>query len=133
MIDGLTIKQKNFADAYFSSGKVRQSYKAAYDCESDNTASIEGTKLLKNPKIQAYIQNLNKPIIENIQTHKLQQIDFIKDRISICIENNDESSTIKYTDMLNKIYGVYKEQDDNITNKNVLDNLDISELHNILN
>ena len=53
----LTIKQKNFADNWIETGNATQSYKkAGYRAKSDVIAASEGLKLLRNPKVAAYIQ-----------------------------------------------------------------------------
>ena len=52
----LTIKQKKFADEYIKTGNATESYKkAGYKYSSDNMASVEAHKLLRNPKVKAYI------------------------------------------------------------------------------
>lgn len=130
----LTNKQIQFCNEYYKSGNIRESYLKAYNSESAMAASVEGSKLLKRDDIQEYIKTLNKPIIDNIQNYRQTQIQFIQDRINISISNNDESSIIKYTDMLNKLYGLYKS--DNITQENkenIFNSLTTNELKNILN
>lgn len=53
----LTAKQANFADEYLVDFNAVRAYRAAYPgCKSDNTAGVEGHRLLKNPKIADYIQ-----------------------------------------------------------------------------
>lgn len=52
----LTIKQKRFADEYLISGNATDAYKkAGYRYSSDSMASVEGHKLLRNPKVSEYI------------------------------------------------------------------------------
>lgn len=59
----LTVKQQKFADAYIKSGNATQSYiDAGYSVKSDNAAGVEGHKLLRNPKIKAYMEKVNKAI-----------------------------------------------------------------------
>ena len=53
----LTAKQANFADEYLVDFNAVRAYRAAYPgCKSDNTAGVEGHRLLKKPKIADYIQ-----------------------------------------------------------------------------
>lgn len=55
----LTEKQKRFADYYIESGNATESYKrAGYSYTSDNIAGVEGHKLLKNPKICTYMDEI---------------------------------------------------------------------------
>lgn len=59
----LTVKQKKFADEYIKSGNATQSYTdAGYSVKNDNAAGVEGHKLLRNPKIQSYIDIVNKKL-----------------------------------------------------------------------
>lgn len=52
----LTVKQQRFCDEYIKSGNATQAYKkAGYSANTDSTASSEGSKLLRKPRIQAYI------------------------------------------------------------------------------
>lgn len=54
----LTEKQKRFADYYIESGNATESYKrAGYSVTSSNAAGVEGHKLLRHPKISAYINS----------------------------------------------------------------------------
>ena len=55
-MDGLTIKQQKFIDEYIISGNATEAYKkAGYAWKSENTAGVNGHKLLKNHKIAAAI------------------------------------------------------------------------------
>ncbi|WP_331495936.1 terminase small subunit [Peptacetobacter sp.] len=63
---GLTIKQKKFADEYIISGNATEAYKkAGYKYSSDNMASVEASKLLRNPKVKSYIEERMKEIESN--------------------------------------------------------------------
>lgn len=56
---GLTHKQRLFADEYLADAafNATAAYKrAGYSAKSDNVAGVEAHKLLKNPKIAAYIE-----------------------------------------------------------------------------
>lgn len=49
---GLTLKQQKFCDEYIISGNATEAYKkAGYAWKSENTAGVNGHKLLKNHKI----------------------------------------------------------------------------------
>ena len=57
----LTPKQKIFVDEYLVDLNATRAYKAAgYSVKSDNAAGVEGYKLLRNPKIDKYIQQRMK-------------------------------------------------------------------------
>jgi phage terminase small subunit len=57
MATELTPKEKLFADEYLIDKNATRAHKAAYCSKSDNTAAVEGHKLLRKPKIKAYISN----------------------------------------------------------------------------
>lgn len=53
----LTPKQQAFCDYYIETANATQSYwKAGYKAKNENIASVEGFKLLRNPKIKQYIE-----------------------------------------------------------------------------
>ena len=129
----LSIQQVNFCTEYVKTGSAIDAYLSAYNTESRATASVEANKLLNKPYIIKYIDNLMSPIIVDAQINKQQQIEFIKQRINICIKSNDESSIIKYIDMLNKIYGYYKEPSStNDNNKTILSALSTDDIKTLL-
>ena len=52
----MTDKQKLFCDEYLIDLNATRAYKAVYKtCKKDETASVNGSKLLRNTKVQAYI------------------------------------------------------------------------------
>ncbi len=54
--ENLTEKQKRFADFMIEYDNATRAYKeAGYSVKSDRAAGVEGHKLLKNPKIEDYI------------------------------------------------------------------------------
>lgn len=128
----LTIKQDNFCN-YMAMGKEqRESYMLAYDCNSKSAASVESTKLLKRDDITARIAELRKPII-NLEQNRIinerqKQIKEIEERIEICKAKEDETSLIRYYDMLNKIYALYKETEQETKPESTVNNLDIGVL-----
>ena len=131
----LTPKQEKFCQCIASGKDGKSSYIEAYNCSSDNSAMIESTKLLKREDITAKIKELRQPI-ENLAQNtaineRKQQIDYIKKRIAICEKMNDENSIIRYIDQLNKIYGVYKAENDTQKEENKLEVLDIEALQKI--
>lgn len=61
-MDGITPKQKAFADEYLKCGNATEAYKIAYGCKNDVTAGTNAYKNLKKPKISAYIAERQKEI-----------------------------------------------------------------------
>lgn len=111
----LTEKQKAFCKEIVAGKTNKDAYMSAYNCTSDNAAYNESTKLLMREDIQAEINVLRRPIEQNFRIQAVnarqQQIEFILERIEVCKRKNDETSIIRYTDMLNKIYGTYRDKD----------------------
>jgi phage terminase small subunit len=63
MANKLTPKQKAFADYYIETGNATIAYKkAGYSVKSDNAAAVEGSKLLRNPKVKKYIEERMKEL-----------------------------------------------------------------------
>ena len=112
----LTPKQEKFCQCVASGMSYKDSYITAYDTAGkDSTVNAESGKLALREDIQERIKALQKPLIESIKIQGLnerqQQINFILERIEICKMKDDEQSIIRYTEMLNKIYALYKESD----------------------
>lgn len=129
----LTEKQKNFCRAIVAGNTTKDAYKSAYNTKcKDTTAYSEATKLLSDERIQEYITTISKPIEQLVIANNISardtQISFIKERIEICKTNEDESNIVKYTDMLNKIYGIYKEVDTSKQEQTAVQNLDTESL-----
>jgi hypothetical protein len=53
----IPLKHKKFADQYFLTGKMGLSYQDVYKC-TKNAAAVGANKLLKDPNIQKYINEL---------------------------------------------------------------------------
>jgi phage terminase small subunit len=133
----LTPKQEKFCQCIVSGMSKKDSYKTAYNCNSDRVASNESTVLLKRDDITARIKELNKPVINHAQNVAISEYERIKtllwDRIQYCIENNDDSSIVKYTDQINKMNQTYININKNIddTPKELI-NLNTDELKQLL-
>lgn len=129
----LTNKQEKFCQ-YFASGmSAVDSYTSAYNTQATTQVKYnESHKLLKNPAIMERIKELNFPLENHIahtsKSERQQQIDFILERIELCKQKDDEQSIIRYTDMLNKIFGTYKEDNTGSNEENKLENIDTDKL-----
>ena len=128
----LTIKQDNFCN-YIANGKNGiDSYMLAYDCTSKHAANVESTKLLKRDDITERITELRKPILNMVQNETIsarkKQIKEIEKRIEICKQKDDETSLIRYYDMLNKIYALYKENETEQKQESTVSMLDMDTL-----
>ena len=59
----MTNAQKRFCDEYLIDLNATRAYKVAYSrCKKDETASVNGSKLLRNTKVQEYISRKQKEI-----------------------------------------------------------------------
>jgi len=61
----LPVKHKKFADEYFLTGNGTASYRKVYKCK-ESTANSESSKLLKNPKVKAYLEELAEKSTEKV-------------------------------------------------------------------
>lgn len=124
----LTPKQEKFCQCVASGMSYKDAYINSYDTKGkESTIFAEAGRLALREDIQEKIQALQKPIevAAKIQglNKKEERIQFILERIELCKKKEDESSIIRYTDMLNKIDNLYKENDEQNNNDNTLTNL----------
>lgn len=134
----LTPKQEKFCQCVVSGMSYKDSYITAYDTNcSDRTALTEGSKLALRDDIQKRILSLTKPIQEAAQITGLnarqEQIEFIKKRIAICEQKEDEQSLIRWNEQLNKIYALYKEVEQEEKQDQTVNNLDTNILRKLAN
>lgn len=133
----LTPKQENFCRLVASGKDYTTAYLTAYDWNGSNAgAALEGMKLANKPEVQEKIQALLKPLEiaaqkDNFNARK-QQIDFIQGRIAICREKDDEQSIIRYTDMLNKLYALYKDVEQEEKPQTNINQLDVNTLKKLI-
>ena len=132
----LTAKQENFCRNIVNGMNATESYKAAYNTEKHNVAKTEAYNLMRDKAIQDRLEELTKPVLieQNAQnaTKRAEMIDFIRSRIEICKNNQDENNIVRYTDMLNKIYGTYKVEQDNTKSNSNLHNLSMEKLQKLV-
>lgn len=129
----LTPKQEYFCRLVASGKDYTTAYLTAYDWNGSKAgAANEGLILANKPEIQEKIATLIKPMEiaaqkESVNARK-EQIEYIKQRIALCEQREDEQSIIRYTDMLNKINALYKETEQETKPESTVNNLDISTL-----
>lgn len=133
MNKALTPKQEKFCQCIVSGMDGVTSYQTAYDTKASRQVMYnESNKLLMRDDITARINELRKPLVNHsinmAISERQQQINFIKERIEICKAKQDEQSIIRYTDMLNKINGLYKETEQTEQTENNVNTLDIDTL-----
>lgn len=133
MVLKLTPKQEKFCQCIVSGMSGKDSYKTAYNTKaSENTIYCESNKLLMRDDITERIKELRKPIENQINNSAInareKQIKAIQERIEICKAKEDENSLIRYYDMLNKIYALYKETETEKKTESTVNNLDMDTL-----
>ena len=133
----LTPKQERFCREIASGKDYINAYLTAYDWKgSDGGAYTEAIRLANREDIQERIKALQKPLEIAIQkdsiTARQKQIDFIQSRIQICMDNGDEQSIIRYTDMLNKINALYKDTETEEKRESSISGLSTEALQKVL-
>ena len=127
----LTPKQEYFCRLVASGKDYTTAYLTAYDWNGSKAGAANESMILANkPEIQEKIKTLLKPMEiaaqkETINARK-EQIEYIKQRIVLCEQKEDEQSIIRYTDMLNKINALYKETEQEIKPESTVNSLDIN-------
>ncbi len=123
----LNSKQKNFCNEYIKNGaNGTQAYLKAYKTKSEETATVNASRLLRNANVQQYISELqeeakDKAIMSAIERKKWLT-DVVKDiqreecmvkmpdgeEMVIGSKNADLNTKLKAIDILNKMDGEYK-------------------------
>lgn len=64
----MTEKQKVFCDEYLIDFNATRAYKVAYkNCKKDETANVNGSRLLRNAKVQEYIEERKENLKKRIE------------------------------------------------------------------
>jgi|SRR5690625_2323222 len=87
----LTEKQRRFADEYVRTGNITQSYLNAYhNVKNENTASANGSRLLGNAKVKAYIDNR----LEELRKDSIAEQDEILQLLTSVARGDVQASTL---------------------------------------
>ena len=100
----LSAKHKAFCDEYLSNGlNATQAYKSVYKV-SDKVAGPSGDRLLKNAKIEEYLQEQQEKTAERLE---LKKEDLIQDLIDIKNNNKGirDGIAMKAIEIINKMSG----------------------------
>ena len=129
----LSPKQEKFCRNIAEGKSGKDSYLDAYETKCiPQVAYNEASKLLLREDIQKRIAEIRKPLEDAVNittlTAREKQITEIKERIEICKQKDDESSLIRYLDMLNRIYSLYKDNEQTEQTSSTVNSLDISTL-----
>nr|DAW37624.1 MAG TPA: Terminase small subunit [Caudoviricetes sp.] len=89
----LTNAQKRFCDEYLIDLNATRAYKVAYSsCKKDETANVNGSKLLRNTKVQEYISERMK---EREQRTEITQDMVIKELAAIAFSKASDYAKLK--------------------------------------
>lgn len=89
----MTEAQKRFCDEYLIDLNATRAYKVAYPrCKKDETANVNGSKLLRNTKVQEYI---SKRMKEREQRTEITQDMVIKELAAIAFSKASDYAKLK--------------------------------------
>lgn len=133
----LTEKQRAFCRGVVEGKTYSDAYRDAYDTQgSPRTVGVQASKLMSKPEIRKEIDRLRKPAEDHASqlaiTERDKQIEFVRGRIELCRAKDDETSIIRYTDMLNKLLNLYGTDDEKDEKKNPVVELDSDTLKRFL-
>ena len=128
----LTEKQKRFCEEYLIDLNATRAYKAVYkNCKKDESARVNGSKLLTNTNIKAYIDEKleeihskntadAREVIEYLtsvmrgeSTAEIVVVEGMGDGNSKAVKVNkapDEKEKLKAAELLGKRFGLFKEK-----------------------
>ena len=133
LVNGLSAKMKAFCYAYLRTNNATQAYLEAYDSHNEQVAKVEGCKLLKRDDITAFLNQLNKPIVNQITNERERKRKIIWERIEICRKKGEDAAIARYMDILNKMDSEYVNITRNVDDSGEkLASLDITQLKQLL-
>lgn len=110
----LSAKHKAFCDEYLANGlNATQAYKSVYKV-SDSVAGPSGDRLLKNAKIESYLQQQQEKTAKRLEIRKE---DLIQDLLTIKQNNMEDAPpfAIKAIEVINKMLGFNASEKSEIT------------------
>ena len=133
----MTEKQRAFCRYVVEGNTAVNAYKMAYNTQAgERTIAVEASKMMKRPDIQEELNRLRQPLEADLHALALsereKQIAFVRERIQACLEKEDEANCRMYTDMLNKILGLYKEETNVDPGQNALKEMDTESLMKLI-
>lgn len=91
-------KQKKFADEYIICLNATEAYKKVYKVKDDNTAAVNGSKLLRNTKVSAYVKERQEELSE--KTGLTQQ--WVLNKLEECVSKSMQEEEVEVWDYKNK-------------------------------
>lgn len=87
----MTEKQKKFADEYLIDLNATRAYKSAYpNVKKDESAGVNGSRLLKNAKVKEYIEKK----LKNISDNKIAETKEIMINLTNTMRNNTKEEVV---------------------------------------
>lgn len=88
----LTVKQQAFADAYIELGNATQAYLKAYpNVKKETTASANGSRMLGNAKVKAYIEER----MEELKTERVADQQEILETLTAILRGEEHSAVLR--------------------------------------
>jgi phage terminase small subunit len=87
----MTEKQKRFADEYLIDLNATRAYMAVYkNCKSENSAAVCASKLLRNAKVKAYIEEQ----VKQIQSEKIATARDVMEHLTAVMNGEVKEQTL---------------------------------------
>ena len=108
----LTQKQENFCLAYIETGNASEAYRKAYPGTrmSDKTLNEAASRLLKNSKVVARLEELRKPATESAQITLAQHLSTLEELRELAKEEGKYGPAIQAEIARGKAAGLYVER-----------------------
>lgn len=108
----MTQKQENFCLAYIETGNASEAYRKAYPGTrmSDKTLNEAASRLLKNSKVVARLEELRKPATESAQITLAQHLSTLEELRELAKEEGKYGPAIQAEIARGKAAGLYVER-----------------------
>lgn len=137
--NNLTINQQKFADYYLANGcNATKAYMDTHSKASEDTAKVNGCKMLKNMYVHDYILKRQSEIQEKTQVTQEYCVKNLKEVVERCLQHKavmeynkvtgkyeptgefqfDSTGANKALELLGKTLGIYVDKTDNTFNTN---------------
>lgn len=109
---GLTQKQENFCLAYIETGNASEAYRRAYNTvgASEKTIWEKASRLLKEGKVRARLEELRKPAKESAQITLAQHLSTLEELRELAKEEGKYGPAIQAEIARGKAAGLYVER-----------------------
>ena len=123
---GLNKNQFTFANYYIESGNATVSYMRAYNQDNENVAAVEGSKLLRKPKMVAFMEDKKKELQDSVLITKEEVLRDLVEIKDIHKETNPSAAT-QALKVINEMLGYNMPKEATINVKTKFDLSNVSE------